>query len=84
MTDISELVGGSAHVSPRPTNARGRIKRAPVLVTDPMTVTLENYSSLYEYEVPATNWLSGTDLPTQGQVCLVTFDDDGDAWVLAP
>lgn len=83
MTDISELVGGSAHAAPRPNVARGRIVRAPATTTDPLTVTLANYSSLYEYEVPAGNWFGGDTPPTLGQVVLVMFDDDGDTWVLA-
>lgn len=84
MTDISELVGGSAHAAPRPGNCRGRVVKAPATTADPLTVTLENYSSLYEYEVPALHWQPhGDTLPTVGAVCLVSFDDDGDAWVPA-
>lgn len=84
MTDISILAGGPAHAASRPSIARGRVVKAPAATGDPMTVTLENYSSQLEYEVPATNWLSGTVLPTNGAVCLVMYDDDGDTWVLAP
>jgi hypothetical protein len=84
MTDISVLSGGPAHAGPRPSIARGRVVKAPATLGDSMTVTLENYSSQLEYEVPATNWLSGAVLPTNGAVCLVMFDDDGDTWVLAP
>jgi hypothetical protein len=83
VTDLSELIGGSAHPAPRPTVARGRVAKAPATTADPLTVTLENYSGLYEYEVPATNWLSGATPPSTGDVVLVMFDDDGDAWVMA-
>jgi hypothetical protein len=48
-----------------------------------MKVVLKNYSSISDYDVPATNWISQeAQLPLEGDVCVIFFDDEGDAWVL--
>jgi hypothetical protein len=46
-----------------------------------MAVVLENYSRSLEFEVPAGQWAERAGLPNPGDLCLVVFDDDGDAWV---
>ncbi len=47
-----------------------------------MTVTLDNYSGDYSFEVLGDHWMPrGVTLPAAGDTCLVVFDDDGDAWV---
>jgi hypothetical protein len=66
-----------------PVAAVAKVLTAPADASSPMTVTLVNFSANYEFEVPASNWPSrDTDLPVEGQKCLVVFDDDGDAWVV--
>lgn len=80
-----EDMAGPPDRRPRPTVARGRVVGAPTIASDPMTVTLVNYSPAWKYEVPASNWMpaAGDNLPSVGDVCVVLFDDDGDAWVPA-
>lgn len=70
----------------RPTAVRGRIGKAPADTDSGLTATSINYSSIHEYEVPAGQWTprfaGGSDvLPSSGDLCLIVFDDDGDAWV---
>jgi hypothetical protein len=80
MSPLEHMAGPPAG-SPRPPVARGRVIKPPASPTDAMTVTLVNYSSAWEFEIPASNWTTTTALPAQGDVCVVLFDDDGDAWV---
>lgn len=79
MAHIDDLIPRNR--SRRPVAARGRIAKAPAAAGDGMTVVLVNYSSMWEFEVPASNWTLVGDLPVTGGRCLVVFDDDGDAWV---
>jgi len=62
--------------------ARGRVSTAPASVADGLEVALIGYTSSFPYEVPAGNWDSrGATLPIVGSLCLVVFDNEGDAWV---
>lgn len=66
----------------RPVAARGRVSKAPVGIDQPLEVTLINLSGSIPYEVPGTNWNArGSTIPAKGDVCIVVFDDDGDAWM---
>jgi hypothetical protein len=61
---------------------RGKVRKAPADADSPLTVTLVNFSQKYSYTVPAGQWIPrGTDLPIVGDLCLVIFDDNDDAWV---
>jgi hypothetical protein len=63
---------------------RGKVRKAPADADSPLTVTLVNFSQKYSYTVPAGQWMPrGSTLPIAGDLCLVVFDDDGDAWVPA-
>lgn len=82
MSDLSVLVGGRPRGINRAMSARGKVLIAPESGSDNLRVALVNYSSEFFFEVPGTNWLSrGSALPQVDDVCLVVFDDDGDAWV---
>jgi hypothetical protein len=84
MSPLEDMVGPPAR-KPRPPVARGRVVDAPATAGDPMTVVLVNYSPAWKFDVPASNWMpaAGDNLPAAGDVCVVLFDDDGDAWVPA-
>lgn len=83
MGTLADLSGGPQRAS-RPSVGRARVTRAPGAPDDSLEVVLINYSAAYKYDVPAGNWMPrGDDLPTVNAACIVTFDDDGDAWVPA-
>jgi hypothetical protein len=80
---LDDLTGGPQRRT-RPSTCRGRVVVAPADNDDAMHVVLVNYSAAYSYEIPAAQWTSVSgDLPGVGDVCLVVFDDEGDAWVPA-
>ena len=82
MSSLDELIGGVPY-STRPPLAFGRIVSPPATAGDSLKVVLGNYSNEYAFDVPPTNYPSVAELEA-GQVCLVAFDDNGDAWVIIP
>lgn len=88
---LDDLVGGRARPASRsvPPTARGSVSRAPASASAFLEVVLENYSSFASFQVPAAHWeprvVPGPPisvmLPAVGDPCLVTFDDNGDAWL---
>ncbi len=83
MTDSTDIIVGGPRRTRRPPVCRGYIVVAPTSLDDQMKVVLKNYSSISDYDVPATNWISQeAQLPLEGDVCVIFFDDEGDAWVL--
>jgi hypothetical protein len=75
--DLSE----PTHIS-RPPVARATVTKAPLTGADSMWVTPIGYSTATPYEVRPSNWLArGSTLPAVGALCVVIFDNLGDAWV---
>lgn len=81
MGDLSQMTGGPVRTGAMPPNVRGKIARAPAGQSEPMTIVLENYSRDWDFEIPADHWSSNGVLPVAGDSVLVSFDDEGDAWV---
>jgi hypothetical protein len=84
VAELDRMIGGPDRVQDAPLS-RGEVIGAPASAADPLRVVLVNYSREADFEVPAGQWqLSpGGGLPGPGDQCLVAFDDDDDAWVLA-
>lgn len=81
MADLSSMVGGATSIE-RPLTLRGRVVGAPLYHDDVMKVVAINYTSEFSFDLPGTNWVNrGSALPQADDVCLIVFDDDGDAWV---
>jgi hypothetical protein len=83
--DLSQFRGGPIGVSPddaRPASARGRIASPPTSPIEGLTVALLNYDQSLTFDVAPGHWVrDGSNLPPQDGICLVSFDDFGDAWV---
>lgn len=78
---IDEL-GGGPQWAKRGQLLRGRVVApAPADATDTMYAVAINYSGSRPFEIPGPQWAkNGAVLPTVGSLCLIAFDDDGDAW----
>jgi hypothetical protein len=60
---------------------------APIDEDDGLSVSVINYSMTNHFEIPAGQWMprfsgGSIELPVEGAIALVLFDDDGDAWVV--
>lgn len=85
-TDLTPLGrgGGAGRTTKqqRPITARGVVALAPGAETAAMVVTVNWRGKTIGEIIPAGNWSPrGTALPVVGDVCLVVYDDEGDAFV---
>jgi hypothetical protein len=83
-SDLTSLSRGGGSGGPNPAvgqNARGRIERAPASDSDSLVVVVPDFSSMFGYEVPPSQWEHAPNLPARGAQCLTVFDDKGDVWV---
>lgn len=87
VTDLSPLAGGAGPAGAQAPQTpwitgRGTVAIAPASESDQMVVTIGTLGNTYGQVVPAGNWAPrGGTLPAVGADCLVTYDDQGDAFV---
>lgn len=86
MPDLSQLVNrprirsgaSAANV------VRGRIVKTPASTSEPLEVTVTNFTAEVSYEIPAGNWTPrGSALPQKGTDCVLAIDDVGDAHIIS-
>jgi hypothetical protein len=66
----------------RPLTAVARVSRPPINLNDPLQVVLPTFGSTTPFDVAPGHWMPrGYLIPLGGEVCLITFDDEGDVWV---
>lgn len=62
---------------------QGVIAETAALATDELRVLIPGADNQQHSHGPAPFMPRGELLPTEGDRCLVAFDDDGDLWILA-
>jgi microcystin-dependent protein len=82
MPDLTQIGHPVIEVAHRETLSMGTIVATPASENASLFVVVEGFTSEDAYTVPAGNWSArGAALPTPGALCLVAFDENGEAWV---